>query len=65
MEAIDVQKASRSGSRIARNVSATMRAEGFKVSLATRNACIDVATGKQSADQIVKARLAAYQVKKK
>ena len=55
---------SASGTRIARNVRACMKAEGFPMTEKTRACCVAVASGKQSADQLVKSRLAAYAVKK-
>ena len=66
VEAMGVRKTNQTSNstRIARNVQACMQAEGFRVTAKTRASCIAVASGKQSADQLVKARLAAYTVKK-
>lgn len=52
------------GERIAKNVSADMRAEGFRVSSSTQWACLAIAVGKASADQLVKARISAHISKK-
>lgn len=54
-----MQKIEANSARIVRNIKANMKAEGFSISSATNNDCIAIAAGKASADQLVKARIAA------
>lgn len=62
---MSVQKVRRNDERVVRNVNASMLAEGYRLSASTRKACANVASGKQSANQLVKARIATYTAKKK
>lgn len=49
--------------RIVRNVCANMRAEGFFVTETTQHHCQTVVAGKQTAEQLIKTRLAVYKNK--
>lgn len=55
-----MERAKNRATFIADNVCANMKIEGFHVSDATRSDCIAVASGKKSADEIIKARLVQY-----
>ena len=49
--------------RIEKNVTANMKAEGFHVSAATKRDCQAIASGRQSAQTLVKARINAAKTK--
>lgn len=60
-----MQYANHHAKKIANSITASMKAEGFTVTDATRDACVAILSGKQSADELVKQKVARYKVKLK
>jgi len=55
-----MQNAGMNAQRIVGNVCASMRAEGFSVSEATRRECYDVASGRKSATELIREKISRY-----
>ena len=58
-----MERTERQAQRIVSNVCASMRSEGLSVSKRTQSACFEIACGKKSASEVVRARLAEYKRK--